>query len=264
MNSRDPSTHQSNPPGPPSPESIDVASTALFLDIDGTLIDLAPTPGSVVIPPKLVALLRTALVIFDGAVAINTGRCISDADELLSPLKLVTAGVHGCELRSQYQGTIVPESGDIDPYLLSALNLIADLIPGVLIEPKGPGIAVHYRLVPLRRNDVEARVRALIADHSRTLIVSCGRMVLEILPRHRSKGTAIEALLALTPFSGRKPLVIGDDVGDEPAFAVAARYGGIALKVAGERFSQESADFDGPVAVRNWFAHLVEVQPARQ
>lgn len=264
MNSRDPSTHQSNPPGPPSPESIDVASTALFLDIDGTLLDLAPTPGSVVIPPKLVALLRTALVIFDGAVAINTGRCISDADELLSPLKLVTAGVHGCELRSQYQGTIVPESGDIDPYLLSALNLIADLIPGVLIEPKGPGIAVHYRLVPLRRNDVEARVRALIADHSRTLIVSCGRMVLEILPRHRSKGTAIEALLALTPFSGRKPLVIGDDVGDEPAFAVAARYGGIALKVAGERFSQESADFDGPVAVRNWLAHLVEVQPARQ
>lgn len=242
----------------PWPDLVDPATTALFLDIDGTLLDMAPTPSSVAIPTQLIELLRQTHEVFNGAVAILTGRQISEADNLLYPLRLVGSGVHGCEIRRENEGTIVSQPSSIDEDLLTALFALVPAIPGVVVEPKGPGVAVHYRLAPLRRREIESRVRGLVADRTSKLVVSVGRMVIEIIPPGRSKGTALETILALPPFLGRTPVMIGDDVGDEPAFAIAAHCGGAGLKVAGEHFDRDVADFGGPADVRAWLGKLID------
>ena len=179
------------------PAIIDPASSALFLDIDGTLLDIAPTPGAVVVPPLLVPLLRDAQREFGGAVAIITGRRVSEVDSLLSPLKLVVSGVHGCEIRSDLDAGVLTQSPAIDPDLLAGLYELEQKFSGVFIEPKGSGVAVHYRMAPTRWPELKEQLIRLISNRATQIIISPGRKVFEILPAGISKGTAIERLLSL-------------------------------------------------------------------
>lgn len=243
---------------PTAPALIDPTTHALFLDMDGTLLDIAATPGAVVVPPELVSLLEQAQKRFGGGLAIMTGRRISNADFLLKPLKLAASGVHGAEMRHEPGGDIICAQGGVDADIKAELFALAERIPGVLIEPKGAGVALHYRLVPARRLELENAVRLAIKDHGKTLVVAAGRMVLEIIPSGTSKGTAIDGLMRAKPFAGRVPVMIGDDAGDKPAFETVVARGGLALKVAGEQFSPRQSHFSGPAAVLDWLQCVVQ------
>jgi trehalose 6-phosphate phosphatase len=236
-------------------QSVDISKFALFLDIDGTLIDIASVPTAVVIPRELVALLEKARSAFDGALAIVSGRRIHEIDAMLSPALFAASGVHGCELRSAPNGPIVSQAAADIP-ILPELHELAHRFPGVLVEPKGSGVAIHYRLVPARGDDIQQQIYRLMAGVTPPLQLIGGRMVFEILPRGQSKGSAVDALMTREPFIGRLPIMIGDDIGDASAFAVAERNGGMALTVAGEHYPPASAQFDSPAAVRSWLDRI--------
>jgi trehalose 6-phosphate phosphatase len=234
---------------------------ALFVDIDGTLLDMAPAPDAVEVPRGLVDTLARLKLRFGGAIALITGRRIADADRFFAPLKLAALGVHGTEARTEPRGRTAM-LGEVAPRdLARAVHDIAGTLPGVLVEDKGAGLAVHYRHAPDARPALELELRRLVTRWER-FGVRPGRRVLEVLPRTHSKGTGLARLMELPVFRGRRPVVIGDDHGDEPALRVAERLGGIGLRVAGEHFRKDDAEFDNPASVRAWLAGVLAVQEA--
>lgn len=235
--------------------SADPAQWALFLDIDGTLLDMAPTPDAVFVPPGLVRTLKRVVQGFEGAVALSTGRRISGADRLFAPLKLVTSGVHGTEVRTLPGGDTMMLVPPVSSELVQAVNAVTQISAGVLVEQKGAGLAVHYRNAPEARRALEIELERIVGRWE-DFVLCPGRKVLEILPKGYSKGTALEWLMRLPPFHGRRPIMIGDDHGDEAALVAAQRFGGIGLTVAGEHFGNACTDFEGPASVRAWLATL--------
>lgn len=238
-------------------------SCALFIDIDGTLLGVAPTPDSVFVPAGLVPLLEGVRQSLGGAMAVLTGRRIADVDRLFAPLSFVASGVHGTELRAEPSAPIATLAPELPSRVVQAVSSIRNFAPGVLVEPKGCGVAVHYRNAPLAQRALESEVAAVVASSAYDLVLRKGRKVLEAVPRGYSKGTALTAIAASAPFKGRRPIMIGDDVGDESAFAAAERLGGVGLRVAGEHFSLEEADFAGVESVRAWLGVLSDALAAR-
>lgn len=233
---------------------IHLATHALFLDIDGTLIDIAMLPNGVVIPSGLAELVSAATLRAHGALAILTGRQIAEVDRFLAPLEPIAAGVHGAEIRHSPGGAVERKAEAIDADIVEALHALARQEPGVIVELKSASVAVHYRLAEAAEPRIEATLQRILDDGPGHLILSRGRKVLEIVPMQVSKGAALESLMRLPQFRGRRPVMIGDDVSDMSAFEAAARLGGIGLKVAGEQFGAADADFANPAAVRRWIA----------
>jgi trehalose 6-phosphate phosphatase len=242
--------------GRPGAVLADPERWALFVDIDGTLLCVAATPTAVRVPAGLVQLLDALVRGLGGAAAILTGRRIADADSLFDPLKLVASGVHGTELRCERGGPIDTLAQPIPADVIQAMNKISSLASGILVEQKGSGVAVHYRNAPLARKALETELAAIVAASSYELVLREGRKVLEAVPSGYSKGTALTTLMSLPPFKGRRPVMVGDDVGDESAFLVAERLGGLGLRVAGEHYDTGMADFDGVDSVRAWLKAL--------
>lgn len=225
--------------------------SALFLDFDGTLVELAPRPDDVLVAPDLVPLLGTLQQLLGGAVAVVTGRSIEQIDAYLSPLKLPVAGVHGAERRRD-DGSITytphPDFGDWP----QRLEQLAAANPGVALERKPGAMALHYRLAPecadLCNEAMDIAVAALPG-----LALMRGKMVVEIKPALATKALAIEAFLAEPPFQGRRPVFIGDDVTDESGFVAVQASGGAGIKVgAGESAAKHR--LGSPAFVRSWLA----------
>ena len=225
---------------------------ALFIDIDGTLLSMAATPDRVTVPPGLITLLERLMRGLDGAVALLTGRRIADADRLFAPLQLVAAGVHGTELRSRRCGPIEQLAPPMATSVLQAVSNVGRMCSGILVEPKGAGVAVHYRNAPLAGRALESQLAAVLAASCSDLVLRQGRKVMEVLPRGFSKGSALVQLASRPPFTGRLPVMIGDDAGDESALNAACLLGGLALRVAGEHFGKHVADFDCVDDVLAW------------
>jgi trehalose 6-phosphate phosphatase len=230
---------------------------ALFIDIDGTLLDMAPTPDAVVVPPGLVHVLEALAQRFEGAVALSTGRRVREADRLFAPLRLTASGVHGTEVRAAPGAATTMLVPPASPELVAVVTRIAGIFPGALVEQKGAGVAVHYRNAPDAGPVLQLELARIVAER-KDLALRPGRKVLEVIPKGFSKGTALTWLMRQPPFHGRRPVMIGDDRGDESALLAAQRLGGLGLKVAGEHFSRIGADFDGVASVRAWLATLAD------
>lgn len=238
----------------------DATNHALFLDIDGTLIDIAPSPEQVRIPTDLAHLIDDLTTALGGALAILTGRPIVDVDRFLAPLAPVAAGVHGAELRTSRGGEVQLTAEPIDPEVIDAVRDVMQSEPGVFVELKRASIAVHYRLAPDAGARIETALQGVVGSSHDHLILCKGRKVLEIMPRHISKGSALEQIAELPAFRGRTPIMIGDDVSDQTAFASAERLGGSGLTVAGEQYGPGEATFANPTEVREWLLALVRRQ----
>jgi trehalose 6-phosphate phosphatase len=235
--------------------SADVAECALFIDIDGTLLDMAASPDAVVVPPGLVQTLSSLTKTFGGAIALSTGRRVADADRFFAPLRLVTSGVHGTEARTEIGGEVAMLAPPVPEAMLELVKDVARLSPGILVEEKGAGIAVHYRHALDMRATIVLELERIAGQWDEFALRS-GRRVLDLIPKGCSKGTGLASLMRLPAFRGRRPIMIGDDHGDESAMLEAKRLGGLGLRVAGEHFSAHSADFESAASVRRWLAAL--------
>jgi trehalose 6-phosphate phosphatase len=239
-----------------TPPDLD-RTNALFLDLDGTLLEIAETPESVVVPPGLPQLLNNLQSLLDGALAIVTGRSIGVVDDLLNPYVAIAAGEHGAALRYP-DGKVeeAPHGAAFPEAWREAFRAAAERWPGVLIEPKPHGAAIHYRLVPERGNDVWRLVRALVPQDHPSFRLIPAREAVEIGPRAASKGYAVEQFMARQPFQGRRPIFIGDDFTDEAGMEAARQFGGQGLRVA-EVFGGQ------PASVRAWLMRGAELLDSR-
>ncbi len=237
---------------------IDPQTCALFLDVDGTLVDIQAIPDAVVAPRELLDALQGLLRRFSGAVAIVSGRQIRDVDRVLAPVRLAAAGVHGTQLRFEPDGTIETVAPKLPATLLAAIRAETGDLCGIVVEPKDEAVAVHYRLAPQYRSTVERILSKLVECYGSQLEVSQGRMVLEVVPRSCSKGQALRRLLSVPPYAGRRPVMIGDDAPDVSAMEAARALGGIGLTVAGEFFPRHEADFGSAAEVRMWLSEITE------
>lgn len=211
--------------------AIDIAKSALFLDLDGTLADLHDLPSAVSISHPTLAAIDALSETLSGALAIISGRDIDDIDRILAPRRVAVAGVHGARRRDA-RG--VASAGGLSPDVVgefaAAFRREFDGEGGVLIEVKSAAVALHYRLRPDLQQRCEAFAR-LCADRHGGVRVLGGKSVFEIVARDGGKGGAIAAFMAEAPFHGRVPIFAGDDVTDESGFAVVNQLGGVSIKV---------------------------------
>jgi trehalose 6-phosphate phosphatase len=234
---------------------------ALLFDIDGTLIDLAPTPDGIYVPPDLPHILQTLWQRTSGALALVSGRTIGDIDNIVKPVKLPSVGGHGAEMRLLAGGEV--QAAPVTPmnaHLKRRFMAIGNFSSGILIEDKGYSIALHYRLAPQAERYIFDSVAAIRADLPEAPIeVLNGKFVVEIKHEGFSKATAVRALMKEPPFVGRRPIFLGDDVTDETVFAIMADIDGIAYSV-GRKAQGVAGHFDSPHDVRQWLAHMVKDQ----
>ncbi|WP_295980493.1 trehalose-phosphatase [uncultured Variovorax sp.] len=246
----------SNPQLPP-PLARDAA---LFLDFDGTLVGLAPTPEAIEIPPALVPLLSDLRDQLGGALAVVSGRQIDAIDRFLAPLRLPAAGEHGVQRRDANGGMQEQRPPDLAP-VLDIANELARVHEGLLVERKHAAIALHYRLAPqLEAVCRDAMERAIALDPMLELMH--GKFVFEVKPAGVNKGIAIDAFMTEAPFAGRVPVFLGDDTTDESGFAVVQPRGGVAVKV-GSGPSLALHRLESPLAVYEWLVHARDMLAAR-
>ena len=205
------------------------SSTALFLDFDGTLVDIAEQPHHVAVPNGLVETLSMLDDYLGGAVAVISGRPISQIDDYLHPLRLPAAGVHGAERRDA-SGELTLLSAPILDLVEQAARKLASQHSGLLVESKRGSLALHYRQAPELEDRCLSAMRGAV-EQSPGVTLLQGKMVVEAKPSGATKGGAIEAFLREAPFAGRMPLFVGDDITDEVGFASVQRVGGLGVKV---------------------------------
>jgi trehalose 6-phosphate phosphatase len=204
---------------------------ALFLDFDGTLVEIAPAPDLVRVAPELPDLLHALSVMLEGAVALVSGRTVDDLARRIAPFAGALAGQHGLERRS-LEGTVTRSSADpaLAPIRLEFARFAARH-DGVTLEDKGAGLALHYRGAPGCASACKTLVQRAAQSGGDAFTFIDGKMVAELSPRRGGKGRAIAAFLAEPPFRGRMPVFVGDDTTDEDGFGVVNDLGGASVHV---------------------------------
>jgi trehalose 6-phosphate phosphatase len=231
------------------PHSI-LDGAALFLDFDGTLVELAEAPDAISISAEVAPLLARLGERLEGRLAVVSGRSIADLEKHLECSGFAVSGSHGLELRLR-DGSRIPLAAQHDlSGARERLERLAAEAPGLLIEDKPFGIALHYRQAP----NEEARAMEVMAELARTtgLSLQQGKMVIELRPAGADKGDAVRALMAEPDFAGARPLFVGDDLTDEDAFAAAASMGGSGILVGAGRESAARWRLPDVAAVIGW------------
>jgi trehalose 6-phosphate phosphatase len=243
------------PPPVPHP-----GTDALFLDYDGTLVGIAPTPDAAVADDGLRSLLEALDRRWAGALALVSGRAVADLDGFLAPLRLTIAGLHGLEVRLRDGRELA--LGDAGAALQAAraeLRSLEARIPGTLMEDKRLTVAFHFRGAPAAAAEVGAVAARLAEASGGALRLLHGKMVVELLPAGRDKGRAILDLLGTEPFAGRRPVFVGDDITDEAGFSATNERGGISVRVGtGERGTAARWRLDDVGATRRWLRGCLE------
>ena len=231
------------------------AGWALFLDLDGTLLDIAPTPDAVIVPPGLIDILAGLRQRLGGALAVVTGRARDTADRLLAPLAPPGGFGHGAELRDA-EGRITGAEAipPLPAEWAERLARAAAAWPGAILERKPHGVALHYRAAPDHAPAMRRALETLLAGHAGHFALLPAHMAFEIRPLLATKARAVDALMEAAPFRGRRPVFVGDDVTDEAGMEAARRRGGLGLHVG--------RDFrGGPTEVRAWIARALARLP---
>ncbi len=226
---------------------------AVLLDVDGTLLDIAPTPLEVFVPEGLRTALADVSVRTGGALALVSGRPIGELDMIFAPLRLPAVGGHGAEIRPAADGRTHEQRADpLDRDLKRRLVGLPLLFPGIVIEDKGYSVAVHYRQALDRGLEiVEAAFRICKPFPPDSYELLTGKAVLEVKSVGFNKGTAVRELMTFDPFLGRIPIFIGDDTTDEAAFEVMPEFDGFAISV-GRKVAGVDGIFRSPEEVRRW------------
>lgn len=230
---------------------------AVFLDVDGTVLKIAPTPDAVEVSDSLRHVLDKLRPLLGGALALVSGRTIADLDYLFAPLHLPTAGLHGQERRDARGKVHREDKRAALEDIKATLEDFASNHAGVLIEDKTHAVAVHYRQAPKAKRKLRAEVQRLVEARADLQILD-GKMVFEIRPRGIDKGTAIKAFLAEPPFVGRQPIFLGDDVTDEDGFAFVNSKGGHTIRVGGRGKTAARFRLPNVTAVIEWLEWLAE------
>jgi trehalose 6-phosphate phosphatase len=236
------------PSGSLPPPPLPAREWALFLDVDGTLLDLASAPDRVRIPDTLVSDLRILHEALDGALALISGRRIETLDAFFHPLQLPAIGLHGLQRRAAEGGHPAP---DALPSVLAAACDLARKYPGSLVEDKGITIALHWRNAPAAEEPFHEFANSALIELP-GYCLQPGHDVLELRPDGHDKGSAIASLLETQAFRGRVPVFVGDDLTDEFGFDVVNARHGISVLVGGRSGSAATRSLHGPQAVRDW------------
>lgn len=246
-----------------SPLTLDSHRDALFLDIDGTLLDIAARPGDVSVPAKLKSNLQQLSARLGGALALVSGRSVRDIDRLFGDMRPRASGCHGGELRLLAGGeTFMASAGRLPPIIMEQLKRLGSAHKGLLIEDKGLCVAVHYRAAPTVGAALRHELERMIARSGELdLTILPGRLVYEIKRAHVDKGTAVEAFMRQKAFAGRRPLFIGDDITDIAGFRAALKLNGQAWSV-GRRLDPAQRRFADASEVRDWLNRLATSQDA--
>jgi trehalose 6-phosphate phosphatase len=233
------------PPPPPIP-----ASAALLLDFDGTLVELAGAPDRIAVPDGLAALLHRVADRLAGRLALVSGRPVADLERHAGALDLALAGSHGVELRFRGGATLPFERPAALASARDEAARFAAAYPGLLLEDKPAGFALHFRAAPGLEHQVCAFAASLAGRSA--LTVQHGKMVVELLPPGIDKGEAVRRIMREPPFAGARPWFVGDDLTDEHGFAAAAQMGGAGILVGPPRGTAARWRLDGVGSVHAW------------
>lgn len=214
------------------PPAIDPSRHSLFIDFDGTLVPLVDHPDLVRADAELIELLGALHARFPGRIAVVSGRSLEQLDRMIGPIArdLALAGSHGAEVRRDGHLVEPPRPEGLDP-AIAEVRAYGAGHPEMFIEEKSHGVAMHYRVAPILEEPVKRRAYAIAERHG--LEVQPGKMMVEIRGPGWNKGEAVAALMAEPPMAGSRPVVIGDDLTDEPALLLAGEMGGFGVIVAG-------------------------------
>ncbi|MGE5272078.1 MAG: trehalose-phosphatase [Thiohalocapsa sp.] len=248
----------------PAPPPL-ARDAALFLDLDGTLLEIAPRPELVRVPDGLPALLARLAAQRDGALAVVSGRRLADVDLLLAPWRGAVAALHGSERRRGDGSFVRAEADDAVAALeelRDPLRLAAAPRPGVWLEDKGETLALHYRAAPEREAELRDLAARLVAEAGDRLRLIAGKMVLEVQPRHHNKGAAIAAFLREPPFCGRQPVFVGDDTTDEDGFREVNRRGGVSVRVGPRATTAAACELPSVGVALDWLRAAAADRPS--
>lgn len=240
------------------------ADQALFLDIDGCLIEFADTPDGALVPPDLLGVLPRVAEALDGALALVSGRAVSSIDALFAPLVLPAAGQHGHERRAHDGLLHAPPDAvrddAFDAARAEALRVVAEH-PQAVFEDKPSGFALHWRRVPTAGAALRAFADSAV-QHLPGYTLQPGDHVVEIKPQGADKGTAIEAFLEEPPFRGRMPVFLGDDLTDEHGFDLVNARGGASVLIGRRTESLARFHLRDPAAVADWLGAFLMTRTA--
>jgi trehalose 6-phosphate phosphatase len=227
---------------------------ALFLDIDGTLIEFVPHPEEARVPPALLETLAALRVALGGALAVVSGRKLADIDRLFAPLMLAAGGQHGAEARSAPGGGVEVFASPERP-LAAVLEHVEPFLarhPRIRVERKGLSTAFHYRDAAEIAATLRAALETAVAPFADTLHLLDSHLCYDVRARHANKGKVVERFLAAPPFAGRVPVYAGDDWTDEDGFTAALAANGRAIRVGAPRPTLAREELSDPAALRGW------------
>ncbi len=239
-----------------SPPPLNLDRSALFLDLDGTLAAIEPTPDAVGPQPRRNWLLSELSRRLDGRLAVLSGRPLEEIDRILGETVQSAAGVHGLERR-----TPAGERVDLAPHpqlpaVVSILECFAKGQKGLVVEPKHRSVGLHYRLHPPAAAACVDVAERLAAAYGLKLLE--GRMVVELRTPGPDKGDALELFMDDAPFAGATPVMVGDDVTDEDAFRAAAAMGGFGVLIGDPRPTAARYRLEDPRAVLAWLEESID------
>jgi trehalose 6-phosphate phosphatase len=244
--------------GAPAPDIA--AGWALFLDVDGTLLEIAPAPDAITVPAGLKELLASLQTMAGGALALVSGRSLAQLDGIFAPLRLPAAGQHGLERRTASGARQdAPALRKIPQATRDHLLQAVTRYPGLLLEDKGGTLALHYRLAPDLQQTARHTMAMALERAGPGYTLLDGKMVVELKPANCSKSQAIAGFMSEPPFAGRMPIFVGDDHTDEAGFEYINRVGGLSIQIGATPSRGATYHLADVPAMHAWLASLLRV-----